>query len=103
MPRRVLIAPAAAGDLRDARRWLLQPGSGPDARRRWEALKEVPRGLLDHPYRGRASADHPGYRELAVSGYRLLYQVRPDTGDAATAGDVEIVRVFGPGQLGRSI
>ncbi len=91
---RVLIAPAAAEDLRRAREWLLQPGSGPHARRRSEALRQAPRSLAEHPPRGRPSADHPGYRELAVSGWRLLYRVSPGR------GGVEILRVFGPGQLG---
>jgi hypothetical protein len=42
---------------------------------------------------------HPGVRELPCDGgYRLLYEVRPDTGRDETAGDVRVLRVFGPGQ-----
>jgi hypothetical protein len=41
---------------------------------------------------------HPGVREIPVDGYRVMYEVHPDTGDAATAGDVRILRIFGPGQ-----
>jgi len=38
-------------------------------------------------------------REVPVAGgYRVIYAVTPDTGDNATAGDVEVLRVFGPGQ-----
>jgi len=28
----------------------------------------------------------------------LIYRVVPDTGDDRTAGNVQVVRVFGPGQ-----
>jgi hypothetical protein len=31
-------------------------------------------------------------------GYRVLYEVYPDTGHSETAGDVRVLRVFGPGQ-----
>jgi hypothetical protein len=43
--------------------------------------------------------EHPGTRELPCEGgYRALYEVRPDTGRSETAGDVVVLRVFGPGQ-----
>ena len=50
-------------------------------------------------FAGTPGPDHAGYRMLVVAGYRILYQLRPDTGDQRKAGDVGIVRVFGPGQL----
>jgi hypothetical protein len=38
-------------------------------------------------------------RELPCQGgYRALYRVSPDTGRDETAGDVRVLRVFGPGQ-----
>jgi hypothetical protein len=38
-------------------------------------------------------------RELPCGGgYRALYRVVHDMGDNATAGDVLVLRVFGPGQ-----
>lgn len=41
----------------------------------------------------------PGVRELPCDGgYRALYEVIPDTGREETAGDVLVLRVFGPGQ-----
>jgi plasmid stabilization system protein ParE len=43
--------------------------------------------------------EHPGVRECPVEGYMIMYEVHPDTGDDRTAGDVEILRVFGPHQL----
>ena len=43
--------------------------------------------------------NHSGIRELpSHGGYRVLYRVIPDTGHDDTAGDVRILRVFGPGQ-----
>ncbi len=46
-----------------------------------------------------AVRQHPGVRELPCDGgYRALYRVAHDTGDNATAGDVLVLRVFGPGQ-----
>lgn len=30
-------------------------------------------------------------------GYRVLYEVDPDPGDNAAAGDVVILRIYGPG------
>jgi hypothetical protein len=42
---------------------------------------------------------HPGVRELPCDGgYRVLYRVDPDTGHNETAGDVRVLRIFGPGQ-----
>jgi hypothetical protein len=38
-------------------------------------------------------------RELPCEGgYRALYDVFPDTGRDETAGDVIVLRVYGPGQ-----
>jgi plasmid stabilization system protein ParE len=42
---------------------------------------------------------YPGVRELPCDGgYRALYRVHADTGRSETAGDVRVLRVFGPGQ-----
>jgi hypothetical protein len=40
----------------------------------------------------------PGTREISVDGHRIVYVVVPDTGSNVTAGDVTVLRVFGPGQ-----
>lgn len=97
MRRRVTTAPKAVRALAQARQWLLQPGSGANGRQRWEALRDARRKLLIYPYLGAISRDHEGHYQLTVSGYRLLYTIDPDTGYGATAGDVRIVAVFGPG------
>ena len=98
MSRRVVTAPRAAEGLRAARKWLLQDGSGAGARRRWQDLRAAQQALRDAPCRWPPSAGLPGYRKLSVSGHQIIYRVSPDTGDNATAGDVTIVAVFGPGQ-----
>jgi len=54
--------------------------------------------LRQHPYLGAESAEIPGHRQFVVAGYRIIYQVNPDTGDSATAGDIRVVAIFGPGQ-----
>ena len=36
--------------------------------------------------------------QLGAGGYRAMYEVVPDTGRSATAGDVMVLRVYGPGQ-----
>jgi len=98
MRRCVVTAPEAALALAAARRWLQQPGSGPTGAGRWHALRDARRSLQDNPYLGSASAEHPSHRQLVISGYRVIYRVDPDTGAGATAGDIRIVAVFGPGE-----
>jgi hypothetical protein len=54
--------------------------------------------LRDHPCRYPVG-QHRGVRELPCDdGYRALYRVHPDAGRNDTAGDVRVLRVFGPGQ-----
>jgi len=36
-------------------------------------------------------------RQLVVAGYRIIYLIENDTGDPATAGDIQIVAVLAPG------
>jgi len=95
--RRLTIAGGAARDLAEARSWLTQPGAGFRAARRLTAIGAAVRGLRQHPCRWPQGV-HPGVRERHVEGYRVCYEVLPDTGDDATAGDVTVLRVFGPGQ-----
>jgi plasmid stabilization system protein ParE len=83
--------------LREARAYLHQPGSGPNAWARWAALRAVRARLRTFPYLGGVSVEHPGLRQLVVAEHRILYRVDPDTGDSATAGDVLILLVLGPG------
>ncbi len=98
MPRTLIYAPRARDDLEAITRWLTQPGSGPRARRRLAAVWAAIERLCEHPCRN-PIGQHRGVRELPCSGgYRALYRVHPDTGRDETAGDVRVLRVFGPGQ-----
>ena len=96
--RRLIIAPDARDALREARKWLTQLGSGRTGRAKWIALRDAPNLLLLDPCKGAAYADLDGLRQHVVSGYRILYKIVPDTGDSATAGDVLVAIIIGPGQ-----
>ena len=98
MPRELSYTDTALADPDAAKGWLTQPGSGPAARRRLALIWTAIEGLLDHPCLY-PIGQHPGVRELpCAGGYRALYRVIPDTGRDETAGDVRVLRVFGPGQ-----
>ena len=97
MPRKLRYADEAAGDLDAIARWQTQPGSGTAGARRVRAIRAAIRGLKQNPCLYARGAD-PGTRELPCEGHRVVYAVEPDTGDNATAGDVTVLAVFGPGQ-----
>lgn len=98
MPRSLIFAPRARDDLDATRRWLTQLGSGPVARRKLMAIWTAIEGLRDHPCLWPVGP-HRGVRVLPCDGgYRALYEVIPDTGHNETAGDVVVLRVYGPGQ-----
>jgi plasmid stabilization system protein ParE len=97
--RRLIYAPRAREDIDAIRRWLLQSGSGARARQRLAAIRTAIRRLRQHPLLY-PIGDYPGQRELSCGGgYRVMYRLAPDTGNSEAAGDVRIMRVFGPGQL----
>jgi plasmid stabilization system protein ParE len=98
VPRRLIYAPRAREDLDAVRRWLTQPGAGPTARRRLIAIRTAINWLGHHPCL-HPVGQHSGVRELPCPGsYRAPYRIAPDTGRDETAGDVRVLRVFGPGQ-----
>ena len=98
MSRELIYAPEALTDLEEATVWLTQPGSGPRAWRRLAAIQESIERLSEHPCLWPVG-QHEGVRELPCEGgYRVLYEVIPDTGRDETAGDVIVLRVYGPGQ-----
>jgi plasmid stabilization system protein ParE len=98
LPRRLIYASRALADLDAMQRWQTQPGSGRAAIRRVKAIRLTIRRLKQHPCRYPVG-QYPGVRELPCDGgYRALYRVIPDTGRDETAGDVRVLRVFGPGQ-----
>ncbi len=95
--RGLAITEAAAKDLMEAQGWLTQPGSGVRAARKLASLRAAILDLQLHPCRW-PQAQHAGVRERQVGEYRLAYEVVPDSGDDGTAGDVTVLRVFGPRQ-----
>ena len=98
MARRLRYTDDALADLDAMRRWLTQPGSGPAARRRMTAIWTAIERLRQHPCLYPVG-EQPGVRELPCQGgYRALYEIHPDTGRNETAGDVIVLRVYGPGQ-----
>ena len=98
MPRELEYTDKAIADLDAIRGWLTQPGAGPAARQRLLRVWALIERLIEYPCLWPAG-QHPGVRELPCDGgYRALYEVTPDTGHNETAGDVRVLRVFGPGQ-----
>ncbi len=98
MARRVTTTPDALEALRQARAWLTQRGSGANGRARWEALRDSRKRLRTYPYIGTPIEGHPKRYQLVVSEYRVIYRIDPDTGESATAGDLRVLAVFGPGR-----
>jgi plasmid stabilization system protein ParE len=98
MPRQVRYTHEARDDLDGIWRWKTQPGSGLAARRPMTAIRPAINRLREHPCL-HSFGQHRGIRELPCEGgYRALYEVIPDTGRDDSAGDVVVLRVFGPGQ-----
>lgn len=98
MPRELIYAAEALADLDAAVEWLTQHGSGPAARRKLAAIWAAIERLREHPCR-HPLGQHPGVRELPCpGGWRAFYQIDPDTGRDEDAGDVLVLRVYGPGQ-----
>jgi plasmid stabilization system protein ParE len=98
MRRRVTTAPDALKALRQARSRLTQKGSGPNGQARWKALRDSRKQLRSYPYLGTAIEGHSGRYQMVISEHRVIYRVDPDTGESATAGNVRVIAVFGPGQ-----
>jgi plasmid stabilization system protein ParE len=96
--RRFEFTDLALDDLAAVRQWLEQPGAGRAAARRLgqikRAIKELRLAPCRWPYR-----DDEGARVRIIERYKIVYEVLPDTGNDATAGDVLVLRIFGPGQL----
>jgi plasmid stabilization system protein ParE len=99
VPRSLGYTGKALADLAGIRLWLTQAGSGPAARQRLTSIRTSINRLRKHPCMF-AVGHLPGVRELpCAGGYRALYQVTPDTGRNDTAGNVFVLRIYGPGQV----
>jgi plasmid stabilization system protein ParE len=97
MARKLQFSDKAVDDLSALRLWYSQPGAGRTAKRRAQAIAAAIRRLRQNPCRY-VRGEHPGTRQMVVEGHVVVYVVDPDTGRDKTAGDVLVLRVFGPGQ-----
>jgi hypothetical protein len=82
VPRRLRYTDKALADLDAIRGWLTQPGAGPAAGRKLMAVRTSIRRLRPAP--------------LPLPDWTISGCARP--GSNTTAGDVQVLRVFGPGQ-----
>ena len=95
MPFSVRITRAAAVDLVAVRAWLTQPGAGRAAADRLRRIRTAIRELRLDPTRW-PRGEHEGTRARSVAGHRIVYRVRQGSGPGV--GEVDVLRVFGPGQ-----
>jgi DNA (cytosine-5)-methyltransferase 1 len=86
--RKVTTSKAAAEDLRAARKWLNQPGSGIGARSRFERIRFSIKELRETSCLW-AVGDLPPYRERVAGEYVIVYRVFPDTGNNSDIGLLE--------------
>ena len=97
MPRGVFLSEAATRDLLRVREWYSQPGAGEKAQAKVRHILEAIEELRDRPTSFAKGGKH-GTRTRLVERHRIVFRVENDTGDNGTAGDVEIVRIWSPGQ-----
>ena len=102
MMRKLDFTGKARDDLGVVRQWQLQHGSGHTAERRVRSILSAIQRPRDFPCR-HPIGDHVGTRQLVIEQYVVIYEIYPDTGRNETAGDVLVLRVFGPGQARDSL
>jgi plasmid stabilization system protein ParE len=95
--RKLDYSPLALRDLVQMRRWLNQPRAGAKAKARARKIVKAAKALKSDPVIW-PKGDEPGTRERVVEEYVVVYSVDPDTNDRLTAGDVYVLRIYGPGQ-----
>jgi len=97
MARRIEYSPRSLLDLTQMRRWMTQRGAGIRAKERARRIAAAVRELRIDPVKW-PKGELPGTRQRVVEQYTIIYFVDPDTDDRQTAGDVYVLRIFGPGQ-----
>lgn len=88
---RLRVLESARSDLLEIKAWLTQPGSGRRAWARYSAVVQAVIDLRSGSHRW-PFGDQADVRERPIEGYRIYYRV--DDGQ----GQVEILRIFAPGQ-----
>ena len=94
----VSTSPQVREALRRVRAWYTQAGSGPIGRAKWEAVRDTPKKLKQAPYSGGVAPGLPDARQIVVAEHCFIHDIDPDTGLTATAGNVRILLLPGPGQ-----
>jgi len=77
---------------------LAMPGADAAAKRRVRTILAAIRRLRTNLSRYPRDDKHPGACPMVIERHVVVYEVTPDTGRDPTAGDVIVLRVFGPGQ-----
>lgn len=99
MARELVVSPRAEADLvAAADRFFAYAGPTPQALKRLENLTEAILDLVSAPVTFRNSLRFEGARERIASGCTIYFQITPDTGENATAGNVLVLHVKLPGQ-----
>jgi plasmid stabilization system protein ParE len=79
------------------RSYLTQPGAGPAAKARIEAITAAIRDLGEFPLVW-PKGEVPGTRERVVAEHIIVFEVDNDIGAGSVVGDITVLRVLGPGQ-----
>ena len=97
MKRTVILAPSAQKDRKTIKAWFRQPGSGQAARARLAKLQAGLAALATFPLINRPGPV-PGTRMLICQGHKVIYEIEPGSDGTPEAGDVVVLRIYGPGQ-----
>lgn len=98
MAWRLRLTADAQADLSEITKWLSQPGSGAEARKKLEALKDGPKALRHDPLR-HPVFDFTGGRKCSTrGGYEIHYDALGDPPGSISSGVVEVAFVKGPYQ-----
>jgi hypothetical protein len=79
------------------RSWMNQSGAGQRAKDRARKTAKAVRELRNESVQW-PKGEQPGTRQRVAEEYTIIYSVDPDTNDQVTAGDVYVLRIYGPGQ-----
>ncbi len=97
MRRQIRMSDRAARDLARIQAWHTQRGAGAAARERLQTIIQAIRDLAEQPVTW-PRWQIPSMRYRVVQGHMIVYQVQNDTDDNASAGAVDILFIYGPGQ-----
>lgn len=88
----------ADADLRRITKWLSQPGSGEEARKKLDALKDGIKGVKRDPLRHPIFEPTGGRKCSTRGGYEIHYDVYGDPSGSTTSGRIEVAFLKAPFQ-----